>query len=199
MLPQNWLFLASYRKLREKLLKTETWHLLARLGAGELSTRSVVAGRHLSVLLTLSHGNSAGRPVGYSEQSDGIRNSVRVGRLRIPHHRVEKAERVGGGRKSKVWNRSGQLKNPDARVALEQAKDAKKSSLHIHLAVWQGIVTIWGTTHSCSVYLEVRPESSANRGGWLQTFQSSDRRTTLRLLVDPSYDSFGTDGKGYAT
>ena len=25
VLPQNWLFL-SYRKLREKLLKTETWH-----------------------------------------------------------------------------------------------------------------------------------------------------------------------------
>ena len=35
VLPQNWLFLTSYRKLREKLLKTETWHLLARLGPKE--------------------------------------------------------------------------------------------------------------------------------------------------------------------
>ena len=34
VLPQNWLFLTSYRKLREKLLKTETWRLLARLGPG---------------------------------------------------------------------------------------------------------------------------------------------------------------------
>ena len=32
VLPQNWLFLTSYRKLSEKLLKSETWHLLARSG-----------------------------------------------------------------------------------------------------------------------------------------------------------------------
>ena len=35
VLPQNWLFLTTYRKLREKLLRSETWHwLLVRLGAG---------------------------------------------------------------------------------------------------------------------------------------------------------------------
>ena len=34
VLPQNWLFLTGYRKLREKLLKAKTWHLLARLGEG---------------------------------------------------------------------------------------------------------------------------------------------------------------------
>ena len=32
VLPQNWLFLASYRKLRQRLLKTEAWHVLVRLG-----------------------------------------------------------------------------------------------------------------------------------------------------------------------
>ena len=32
--PQNWLFLTSYRKLREKLLKQRTWNLVARLGPG---------------------------------------------------------------------------------------------------------------------------------------------------------------------
>ena len=30
--PQNWLFLTSYRKLRETLLKRRTWNLVARLG-----------------------------------------------------------------------------------------------------------------------------------------------------------------------
>ena len=30
--PQNWLFLTSYRKLREELLKRRTWNLIARLG-----------------------------------------------------------------------------------------------------------------------------------------------------------------------
>ena len=34
VLPQNWLFLTSYKKFREKLLKNNTWHLIARLGAG---------------------------------------------------------------------------------------------------------------------------------------------------------------------
>ena len=36
VLPQNWLFLTSYKKFREKLLKTDTWHLIARFGAGSL-------------------------------------------------------------------------------------------------------------------------------------------------------------------
>ncbi|MCL7414153.1 MAG: BREX-1 system adenine-specific DNA-methyltransferase PglX, partial [ANME-2 cluster archaeon] len=34
VMPQNWLFLTSYRKFREKLLKNDTWHLIARLGEG---------------------------------------------------------------------------------------------------------------------------------------------------------------------
>ena len=36
VLPQNWLFLTTYQELRKKLLKMETWHLLARLGAASL-------------------------------------------------------------------------------------------------------------------------------------------------------------------
>ena len=52
VLPQNWLFLASYRKLREKLLKAETWHLLARLGPGAFETISGEVVK--ATLLTLS-------------------------------------------------------------------------------------------------------------------------------------------------
>ena len=57
VLPQNWLFLYSYRKLREKLLKTETWHLLARLGPGAFETISGEVVK--AILLTLSRGNAA--------------------------------------------------------------------------------------------------------------------------------------------
>ncbi len=32
VLPQNWLFLTSYKKFREKMLKRHDWHLIARLG-----------------------------------------------------------------------------------------------------------------------------------------------------------------------
>ena len=48
VLPQNWLFLTSYRNLRKKLLKTETWHLLARLGPGAFET---ISGEVVKVVL----------------------------------------------------------------------------------------------------------------------------------------------------
>ena len=62
VLPQNWLFLKSYQKLREKLLKTEMWHLLARLGPGAFETISGEVVK--AVLLTLSRGNPAAHPAG---------------------------------------------------------------------------------------------------------------------------------------
>ncbi len=36
--PQNWLFLSSYRNLRTKLLESQTWQLLARLGTKSFRT-----------------------------------------------------------------------------------------------------------------------------------------------------------------
>ena len=60
VLPQNWLFLTSYRKLREKLLKTQIWHLLAWLGAGAFETISGEVVK--AILLTLSRGKLAGQP-----------------------------------------------------------------------------------------------------------------------------------------
>ncbi|MCF8318002.1 MAG: type II restriction endonuclease subunit M, partial [Haliscomenobacter sp.] len=38
VIPQNWLFLTSYKKFREKLLKNETWSVIARLGAKSFQT-----------------------------------------------------------------------------------------------------------------------------------------------------------------
>jgi hypothetical protein len=38
VLPQNWLFLTSYKKFREKLLKQDTWNIIARLGAKGFQT-----------------------------------------------------------------------------------------------------------------------------------------------------------------
>ncbi len=38
VLPQNWLFLTSYKKFREKLLTNDTWHLIARLGPQAFQT-----------------------------------------------------------------------------------------------------------------------------------------------------------------
>ena len=56
VLPQNWLFQTRYTKIREKLLQNDTWHLIARLGAGafEMISGEVVK----AILLTLSRGQS---------------------------------------------------------------------------------------------------------------------------------------------
>jgi len=40
VLPQNWLFLKTYRELRQRILQSYTWRMLARLGAGAFETIS---------------------------------------------------------------------------------------------------------------------------------------------------------------
>lgn len=52
VLPQNWLFLTSYKKFREKLLSQDTWNLVARLGPRAFET---ISGEVVqAILLTLS-------------------------------------------------------------------------------------------------------------------------------------------------
>ena len=48
--PQNWLFLKTYRKLRERLLKGRTWNLVARLGPGAFET---ITGHVVNVALNI--------------------------------------------------------------------------------------------------------------------------------------------------
>ena len=54
VLPQNWLFLTTYKKLREKLLRKDTWQLIARLGPGAFETISGEVVK--AILLTISRG-----------------------------------------------------------------------------------------------------------------------------------------------
>ncbi|WP_374109752.1 Eco57I restriction-modification methylase domain-containing protein, partial [Thiolapillus sp.] len=49
VLPQNWLFLTSYKKFREKLLQQDTWHLIARLGEGGFDS-SAAAGAFVAMI-----------------------------------------------------------------------------------------------------------------------------------------------------
>ncbi|WP_346866549.1 Eco57I restriction-modification methylase domain-containing protein, partial [Methanocalculus sp. MSAO_Arc2] len=53
VMPQNWLFLKSYMKLRERLLKKERWELVARLGPGAFETISGEVVK--AILLCISH------------------------------------------------------------------------------------------------------------------------------------------------
>ena len=62
--PQNWLFLTSYKKLREKLLKQRSWNLVARLGPGAFET---IGGHVVNVTLNVL---SAGKPKTASHVAD---------------------------------------------------------------------------------------------------------------------------------
>ena len=116
VLAQNWLFLKTYRKLREKLLRTETWHLFARLGPKGFQTPMWDFNVQL---LTLSRGNprKQDRRLG-EETGTGMMYGLDVSELRTAG---EKAERLVVAAIKGV-KQVRQLANPDARVALEKNK-----------------------------------------------------------------------------
>jgi len=108
VLPQNWLFLTSYRKLREELLKNETWHIVARLGEGGFES-SAAAGA-FTILLIISRGTGEHDTCGRISGLDASE----------PRQPRKKAELLRNGKIKRV-EQAKQLENPDARVVLEEA------------------------------------------------------------------------------
>ena len=118
VLPQNWLFLTSYKAFREKLLKQHTWQLIARLGPGAFETISGEVVK--AILITLSRGTSS--PVtGELFGSEEKQNLIRGLDVSEPRTVAEKAAGLIEG-EVKTVEQSQQLKNPDARVAFDEIK-----------------------------------------------------------------------------
>lgn len=78
VMPQNWLFLGSYKKQRQHLLREETWNLLARLGEGGFD--SPQAAGAFVILLTQTH-----KPAPTDWLLRGLDASV----PRAPHEKAE--------------------------------------------------------------------------------------------------------------
>jgi len=126
VLPQNWLFLTTYRKFREELLKDETWRLVARLGEGGFES-SAAAGA-FTILLIISRG--AG-----NHDTCGIISGLDASEPREP---AEKAELLRTGEIKRV-EQDKQLENPDARVVLEKSEGV--SLLQEYAYSYKGITT----------------------------------------------------------
>ena len=106
VMPQNWLFLSSYKKQRESLLKRVQWNLLARLGPGAFET---ISGEVVqAILLTQTKA-----PASAEFQLRGADAST-------PKTPQEKAALLREGELVAV-SQKGQLGNPDARIAFEGA------------------------------------------------------------------------------
>jgi len=84
VMPQNWLFLGSYKKQREHLLNAVSWNLLARLGAGAFDT---ISGEVVSVILLTQtttspdenftlHGIDSSAPRSALGKADSLRSGV---------------------------------------------------------------------------------------------------------------------------
>ena len=103
--PQNWMFLNSYRKFRERMLREQTWCLLARLGEGAFES-SAAAGAFVSALIAHNETPVVGHKVRGWDASGG---------------------RTARDKENLILNdeflsvlQSSQLSNPDARVSLTE-------------------------------------------------------------------------------
>lgn len=107
VLPQNWLFLTTYKKFREKLLQNDTWHMLARLGEGGFEC-SAAAGA-FAIMLCIGRGTS--------RHGNNVLSGIDATAPRKPD---EKADLLRQG-EVKLTMQAKQLQNPDARVTMEDA------------------------------------------------------------------------------
>jgi len=108
VMPQNWLFLKSYQKQREHLLRYATWNLLARLGAGAFET---ITGEVVNaILLTLTHA----RP-----SEDQMLRGLDASAEKMPTGKATvlcQADFI-------TIPQESQLRNPDARITFEAASE----------------------------------------------------------------------------
>ena len=107
VMPQNWLFLTSYKKQRESLLQRVQWNLLARLGPGAFET---ISGEVVqAVLLTQTRA-----PAAAGFQLRGVDASA-------PRSAIEKAESLTTVGLMAV-SQHAQLANPDSVVSFESVQ-----------------------------------------------------------------------------
>jgi hypothetical protein len=105
VLPQNWLFLTTYKKFRVKLLRQHTWQMIARLGPGAFETISGEVVK--AVLLVMNRG--------IWKNKGGLIRGIDVSDPRTAQEKA-KLLLVGG---IKEVEQNKQLENPDAIIKMD--------------------------------------------------------------------------------
>ncbi len=121
--PQNWLFLTTYRRLREELLKQRTWNMFARLGEHAFADAQAAGG--FAVLNTLSSDKMA-----KDWRMAGI--DVSATRDQRPIRAAEKDELLKETTRIELTRQASQLKNPDAVVLMRSIGDHALLSATAH-------------------------------------------------------------------
>lgn len=155
VMPQNWLFLTSYKKQRESLLKRVQWNLLGRLGMAAFEIMDWWAFN--VILLSQTHAPA--------DEAFALRGVDASG----PKGASEKAALLREGEVVSVGQK-GQLGNPDARVALDEASELPL--LERFAQAYQGI-----TTGDNPRYIQCFWEQYTWGGDWM-SFQSTGDSTS---------------------
>lgn len=124
VMPQNWLFLTSYKKQRESLLKRVQWNLLARLGEGGFDSPQAAG----AFIILLTQTNTS------ADEAFALRGVDASG----PKGASEKAILLRDGEVVSVGQK-GQLGNPDARITLGASSELPL--LERYARSFQGIKT----------------------------------------------------------
>lgn len=133
VMPQNWLFLVSYKKLRQKLLRNETWRLIARLGPGAFQTPMWDFNVQL---LTINRGRAGMGEEGIFARPGKGEHLLRM--IDVSRYRDvgEKATKLLDGEIHES-TQIKQLNNPDARIVFDMGKNIEM--LFKHAYSYQGI------------------------------------------------------------
>lgn len=124
VMPQNWLFLTSYKAQRKHLLTDVRWELLARLGESGFESSQAAGAFTILLTLTRAHPHTDHRLHGIDASS--------------PRSAGEKAAELRNGEVVAV-NQQGQLGNPDARITLDDSSTTE--SLEKYASGYQGIAS----------------------------------------------------------
>jgi hypothetical protein len=125
--PQNWLFLTTYTKLRQLLLKEHTWNLTARLGPSAFET---ISGHVVNVsLLAISATQAADAAMMAGIDVSATRSpEEKATQLRSEHH--EAVFRIG---------QHQQLNNPGTKISLETVQAS--NLLSKYAIAYQGLAS----------------------------------------------------------
>jgi hypothetical protein len=142
VLPQNWLFLTTYKKFREKLLRSDRWHLIARLGAGAFET---ISGEVVKAILI---NVSAGVRTGHSADLLGPgEEGAWISSLDVAGLRTASGKATGlAGDDLKIVQQAQQLRNPDSRVILGKTAEGEylRESATSYLGICSGDYSRFG-------------------------------------------------------
>ena len=170
--PQNWLFLTTYTKLREKLLTDQKWNIVARLGTNAFQDMNWWAATTTLVVLSAERARQWFMS-GIDVSSDKAQE-IKASRL---------ANRIST--QVDVVAQSSQLQNPDARIGFGERSN---HALLEAYAVSRGGITTGDSPRFRRTFWEIA--EFGQRWCWQQgSFDTTKEHTGRELLLDWNNES----------